>query len=284
MHNKWKLLDNDKLVLKPSPIPTSTPNWNVIRRSSSTDLKSLFALLFPIEFWDELALLVSNNMICKVTSKDVSKTRAKYYRPVTSSLLMKWYTMTLLLENKYSSASSHIDNQLRKRTKKLKKKGAKLLPLGIHRYHAIMSCFFGDDQEMQELFAKLRGAWQNCFTPDDKGVCDEIVYEYHPRKATKKKHEMNGDAIPVTYIPRKPHPNGLLNYKLAFKTAQGRPYVVDFEPYLISVGYSPIDAMAKMIDRWPYQHRLHLICDSAFDNVEVLKKVTGTFSVKESTM
>lgn len=41
---------------------------------------------------------------------------------------------------------------------------------------------------------------------------DEQVVGYQPAPETKKKAEAMGYPIPVVFIPRKPHPNGLLFY------------------------------------------------------------------------
>lgn len=43
-------------------------------------------------------------------------------------------------------------------------------------------------------------------------VFDEQVVGYQPSAKTKNKAEQAGHPIPVVYIPRKPHPNGLLFY------------------------------------------------------------------------
>ena len=44
---------------------------------------------------------------------------------------------------------------------------------------------------------------------------DESMIDYQPSSEKKKKSENNGDPIPVVFIKRKPHPNGLLTYILA---------------------------------------------------------------------
>lgn len=186
IHNGWSLLESDKLELIPQTVPLATANWTVIHRSHNTNLKSFFLCFFPIDFWDQMAFLVSNNMVSKVTTNMVGKCRSKYYKQIRGVDLIKWYAITLLLENKFSAANSDIDEQFQKVNKKRETKAQQKLPIGVNRYHAVLSCFFGDDVELQSLFSKLRNAWQNCFTPNDKGVCDEIVYEYKPRKDTKK--------------------------------------------------------------------------------------------------
>jgi hypothetical protein len=46
-------------------------------------------------------------------------------------------------------------------------------------------------------------------------VIDEHMLEYQPKKEAKARQDAAGEPIPVTHIPRKPHPNGLIAYPLA---------------------------------------------------------------------
>jgi hypothetical protein len=47
------------------------------------------------------------------------------------------------------------------------------------------------------------------------GINDEGLFPYQPAKETKAKAEALGEPIPTMYIPRKPHPNGLLVYMVS---------------------------------------------------------------------
>jgi hypothetical protein len=98
-------------------------------------------------------------------------------------------------------------------------------------------------------------------------VVDESIYEY------------NGECPIRRYIPRKPHPNGLLVYGLAgyfFFGTESLPYCLDFEPYLLDNQVSPQAAMMKMLerlrDRCPTLTP-HLIVDSAFGSLEKLREI-----------
>ena len=61
---------------------------------------------------------------------------------------------------------------------------------------------------------------------------------YHPSSIVKKKAELNEEPIPVVYIPRKPHPNGLLLYQaMSFikhptKSNSVLPFILDTLPHL----------------------------------------------------
>lgn len=104
---------------------------------------------------------------------------------------------------------------------------------------------------------------------------DETIYQYEPCFKTKDAHQLSRDPIPLAYIPRKPHPNGLLDYKLACKSAKtGLPYVIDFQPYLTPYQIdSPRASMAKLCDRWPYATKPHITADSAFGSVDVINQL-----------
>jgi len=51
---------------------------------------------------------------------------------------------------------------------------------------------------------------------------DETVYAYEPATATKIKFEEMRDPIPLVYIPQKPNPNGLLDYKISWRRCTKR--------------------------------------------------------------
>ena len=61
-------------------------------------------------------------------------------------------------------------------------------------------------------------------------------------------------ASPVRrYIPRKPHPNGLLGYALASYTIVGTdrlPILFDFEPYVVGNTPSAQEAMMRLHRRY----------------------------------
>jgi len=62
--------------------------------------------------------------------------------------------------------------------------------------------------------------------------------EYQPSATVKEAMDLSGEPIPVTFIERKPHPNGLLAYLLSSYVVHPRdsskklPFIVDYLPYL----------------------------------------------------
>lgn len=84
---------------------------------------------------------------------------------------------------------------------------------------------------------------------------DEALISYQPSKIVKDKAELAGEPIPLAYIPRKPHPNGLLFYLgVTFidhpvQENSILPFVVDLLPHLKVGDISPIKAVEKIMQR-----------------------------------
>ena len=87
-------------------------------------------------------------------------------------------------------------------------------------------------------------------------VIDESILAYEPCSSTKDNHEVLGDTIPVTYIPRKPHPNGLLLYgmvttvKSSIPHQSDIPFCVGFVPYISGRDVCPTKMYKTFSDRY----------------------------------
>jgi len=65
---------------------------------------------------------------------------------------------------------------------------------------------------------------------------DESVIGYIPNSIKKEGAETNGEPISVTYISRKPHPNGLLIYGLASYVKHPKPSIEESElPFVLNL-------------------------------------------------
>jgi hypothetical protein len=114
-------------------------------------------------------------------------------------------------------------------------------------------------------------------------VVDESLYEY------------NGDCPVKRYIPRKPHPNGLLVYGLSgYFHIEGSelPYCLDFEPYLLDNQVGAQGAMMNLLTRLKARKPNfvpHLVVDSAFGSLEKLREINAlgahaTMSMPSNTL
>jgi len=127
---------------------------------------------------------------------------------------------------------------------------------------------------------QFRTEFQKHWTPGSIVSFDESVYSYQPRKATKAKAEEKGAAIPTVYIPRKPHPNGLLNWLCVSKSSTtGLPFVLDFEPHLSFPTISGQNALRKIHTRWSYPVRPCFVADATIGSFELLQELhaSGSF-------
>ena len=92
-------------------------------------------------------------------------------------------------------------------------------------------------------------------------------------------YEFNGECPVKRYIPRKPHPNGLLAYGLAGYFIVGVdyvPYVLDLEPYILDNLVAPQEAMIRLHDRLRFRRpalRPHLTVDSAFGSFDKIQEL-----------
>jgi hypothetical protein len=131
------------------------------------------------------------------------------------------------------------------------------------------------------LAHSLGEAASRLFSPGNILVVDESMYEF------------NGECPVRRYIPRKPHPNGLLVYALAGFVNIGAdqvPFVMDFEPYTLGNEVGAQDAMIRLHSRLrarvPHL-RPHLVVDSAFgsfDRLEEIKAAGGNATMSMSSV
>jgi hypothetical protein len=84
---------------------------------------------------------------------------------------------------------------------------------------------------------------------------DESMVEYHPSANKKCKLSDSGEPIPVVFIQRKPHPNGLLLYEAVTyvehpaKNDRVLPFIVDMVPHIRMNDCSPIEVVKKVVAR-----------------------------------
>lgn len=85
---------------------------------------------------------------------------------------------------------------------------------------------------------------------------DESVIAYQPKKEAKSNAEKKEEPIPMVYIPRKPHPNGLLIYQLATfvqhatKENKKMPFIINMLSHLKMNDTNPTHAFKEFIDRF----------------------------------
>lgn len=85
------------------------------------------------------------------------------------------------------------------------------------------------------------------------------MIQYEPKAAAKAKAENQREPIPVVFIPRKPHPNGLLLYQLAtavehpIKSYKKLSFIVDTIPYATMQSVNATEAVKQFVNRYEFK-------------------------------
>ena len=134
--------------------------------------------------------------------------------------------------------------------------------------------------EIRKLCDTLTANFLTAWIPGGILVVDESMWEFL------------GSSPCHAFIPRKPHPNGLLCYTMAQYTAKMRiPITLGVEPWIPLNKLSPRDSarvlLKKLLAKHDFDSKLHFIADSAFgsyaDAEEYVKMgVYVTFSMTET--
>jgi hypothetical protein len=134
------------------------------------------------------------------------------------------------------------------------------------------------------LITQITAQWQVAWHPGATLVIDESVYEYEGECACRQ-YSPTFPSLPVgvyffiflfllfsRYIPRKPHPNGLLSHGISGWTAHMRlPMLLDIEPHLTNSKPTPREAARLLVQRTRTAHpniQLHVVMDSGFGSFD----------------
>jgi len=115
----------------------------------------------------------------------------------------------------------------------------------------------------------LGEASSTLLSPANPLCVDESLYEFEGKCPVKR------------YIPRKPHPNGLLVYGIAsyiYAGVDAIPFVLDFEPYTVNNQVTAQDAMIRLLERLRQRRpdvAPSLVADSAFGSFEKLGMISA---------
>jgi len=235
-----ELRDNISRIVKASPRVGAYP------RQPVGQLKEVFFAVNKMSIFESVAAETSKAMEAKVRSQEVSgQYAARYFKtPVTPKeiLIILGLQFVFFERRGLRSLEEQFDTPHPDHPK---------FPMTKKRYSAIMGCLNVDFGQFSEI---LRESWKDAIEPGTEFVVDETMYSFAG-------HQLD---CPKRYIPRKPHPNGLLMYTAAFKTAQG-PFVFDVE--VDHIFNNPLNGRAvlrDMVERWPWPNQFHVVFDAGF--------------------
>jgi hypothetical protein len=161
--------------------------------------------------------------------------------------------------------------------------------MGINRFESIHANMIPTIPDLKYISNKLHELWSDCIEQTKVCTIDEAVIGYQPSSKTKDKACEEGAPIPTVYMPRKPHPNGLLSHLLCCSIPnpivanETIPFVLDIIPHLEMHDYSAKEVVEAFMDRWLLEAKPHLVGDAAYGSFETLTKIVnwggnGTFS------
>src|SRR4051794_25766445 len=114
------------------------------------------------------------------------------------------------------------------------------------------------DYNISGLAKSLGEAASKVIIPGKFLVVDESLFDFEGKCPVRR------------YIPRKPHPNGLLSYGLAgyfYVGAYKLPFVLDMEPYVLDNLVGPHEALINLQERLRRRmplFRPQFVVDAAF--------------------
>lgn len=198
---------------------------NLLKSWKKDCLRVFFAINTMIVF-QKLTEEINKEAIRIITTEEVVKTSVKYYSKVTVIELIKFIGIHILLENEHSLHSPAIE----KNYKTIKNEHK--FTMGYNRYLAIKASIKPSSEVFDELLAEWVSQSKVHWTPGTEISIDETIFAYQVRKETKAEFEKMKDPIPMHYIPRKPHKNGLFAWTAATKSDHtNKPYVLDILPH-----------------------------------------------------
>ena len=232
--------------------------------------EGVFEFLLPI---------INNNLFQKYNQAKKLK-HSGIYDPVDSKLLKRIYGVLIAAENSYSK----LNNNLQANIKDIFSKRENFV--GLLRCREIITSFTPTVLQLLEITKILNTNFGKAYNFGT--ICgDESQFPYQLRGATKIKWK-NEIQIPFphSFIPRKPHKNGILFYQWAiFSQETGLPFLVMTTPYVDTGNRPSAHASVKLfLETYSSTQSLLLVCDSAYGSMSTLDLISkkghyGVFSL-----
>ena len=281
----WFAENNWSIVASPQQleqcVSTAPATLRIPRSDHPLSKVEAMISLIPLQVWVVLERAINRNL----ASANPADTR---YKPTTMNELLRFYSIQILIENTYGNNTKSIRDHF----KILKKDGIpgsgkpfEVKGIGLDRFVALKAALIPTVEELKEIAQLLSTA--ACSLTRNMHVCaiDESVIAYSPVKSVKDAAENSGEPIPVVYIPRKPHPNGLEAFLAATyvedsTSVGGIPWIVGIYPHLTPGDESL--AFRSLVSSVPF-NGVHWIADARFSSEENIRAVqlpsTYTFSI-----
>jgi hypothetical protein len=193
----------------------------------------------------------------------------------------------MLIENTWGNDK----REMRTHLKAISDQFGKIKGLSEDRYTSLRSALNPSIKEILEVCSLLRVAFNEFVSHVQLAIVDEAVVAYQPSKTVKDEADATGEPIPVMYVPRKPHPNGLEVFLVTTpvehetSSSEHLPYIIDILPHLQKGDNAPTDIVQKFMKHWTTEPKPHILGDSAFGSFSLLEEIIdwgagGTFAMQ----
>jgi hypothetical protein len=230
-------------------------NARIIPRGRNAHIKEVFLRVNKPDIWEHIAMKTSEKMGEKArTSLSEQNVRKYYSKPVTPQELQVIVGLEIIFRGRRNIGSFKEQFQVLP-------DGWESWPISLPRLNAILGSLTADFPVLSGL---LRESWKAAIDPGEEFCVDEAIFDFFSQV------DMSS---PQRFIPRKPHPHGLLCFFAAFKTAHG-PYVFDLEP---DVEVNPLNsrlALQRIVHRWHWGQTPHAYFDAGFSGEETLETLS----------
>ena len=241
--------------------------------NSIFSIYSFFSLIFTSEIFEFLMKEINENFQRKYKIDQNKQSRSRN-RQIDSMEFLRYFGIHILIENGFVNDSRNLSDHFKKICEKYK------ISFSYTRFQAINSNFILSNESLNHLCYLIGLQNYKLVSSLDILTVDECVIGYKPRSETKEYFKNNYDEIPLVYIPRKPHPNGLLIYLTSTEIfIPGRknkiPFVLDLFPHLNNgFNMTPSSSLLKIILNFPENIKKPIIvCDAAFGSLDMAQKI-----------
>jgi hypothetical protein len=265
IENNWKLVCSVTIQFVPQPLLLK-------RIDGSQNLMSLFFKFLPENLWNLLVSVVNRNL---VQGRSSSFPVRSCFREVNVAELVRFYGLMVLIENTYGNNTT----KLRSHFSMVSESCGGVKKLRMDRFQALWRAFNPSIDELRQIADILHSVWSSFIENVSLVTVDETLVAYQPSPKKKQQAESLGEPIPVVYIPRKPHSNGLEAFLLASYVPHPArenavlPFIIDIYPHLIVGDSPPQDVVRTFMQRWQIHAKPHFVGDSAFGSFGLMKEI-----------
>ena len=220
--------------------------------------------------------MLVNAINTTLSSKDNCFSNSSRSKPTTVPELIGWYGIFIAIESSYGNDT----RDQREHFSFIKQQYGAVKGLGMDRFGYLLSALQPSLQQLEQIDNLLRLNFMDHVVSVTLVAVDETVIEYQPGQSAKKQAEERGTPIPVVFIPRKPHPNGLLLYQAVTMVDSPinngtLPFILDIIPHLKQGDSVPASSFQLIMNRWNNNEKPHFLADAAFGSLDMLQIVSN---------